>query len=184
MYDIMKKFLIMMLYLCLSSCGDVGKLMPSLGYEKDNQSTSSADTLSQSIGYASVSMTAGKNKSRSYNKSNIKSSDLNTESELNQSTSATNYGGTHTDNSYKSLLSTTNKDNKKTSYNSSANQVIYNRMTILELLSILLFISIITAFIVYISYHVGVKIGRLKTKVNDMKIRYNNYRGNKRLNIK
>jgi len=173
----MKKVYIIALSVMLCSCGTVGKLIPKLSYDKDNQSTSSADTLSQSIGHASLSLTAGTNKAKTYgDKSNIKSSDLNTDSEISQDTRLTSFGGTHYDNSKKSLINTTSKDNQRTNYNSSANQIIYNKTPIIDLLLILCFISIISAVIVYVVYKIGITIGRLKTKLIDIKFRYNNYR--------
>lgn len=179
----MKTFLILVATLYLCSCGTVGKLIPSLGYENGNQSTTSADTLSQSIGHASVDLTAGTNKTKSYgDKSNIKSNDLNADMQLSQNASNVNFGGSHIDNSHKKIISTTNKDNKNTAYNSLANQIIYNRMPFLELLLIMCFITAVSFFLLYIVYRIGIIIGKLKTKVFDMrKKRYINYRTNNKL---
>lgn len=77
----MKKYIfIILISFLLTSCGTVGKLLPSFAYNKDNQSNSSSDTLSQSVEYANLALSAGDNKSKNYNKSNIKSRDLNSNS--------------------------------------------------------------------------------------------------------
>ena len=174
----MKRIIIIVTCLLLYSCGQMDKLIPSFGYNKDNQSTSSSDTLSQSIGYASVSATLGENQSKSYNKSNITSNDLNNEMELAQNTSETNFGGSHVDNSKKKIISNTNKDNEETFYRSSANQIIYNRMTLFELLCILCFMAFVAGVITYSAYHVGFITGKLKNKMNNIKNKYNNCKKN------
>jgi len=168
--------ILVVLPLMLSSCGTIGKLIPSLGYATDNQSTSSSDTLSQSIGHASVSLTAGTNKTKSYgDKSNIKSSDLNLDSTLNQSTSANNWGGKHTDNSKKVINSTTQKVNEENKYNAT-HQNVYNRTPLIN--QIFIYISLFVAFVSmwYLAFVTGKKIGTLKTRLS-------NYRKNRRVKI-
>ena len=173
----MKKIIILVtICLMLSSCGTVGKLMPSLGYSKDNQSTSSTDTLSQSIGHASVALTAGTNKTKSYgDKSNIKSSDLNLDSTLNQSTSANSWGGTHTDNSKKFINSTTQKGNKENKYNAT-HQNVYNRTPLINQIFICLSLFIVFVSMWYLAFVTGKKIGTLKTRLSS-------YRKNRRIKI-
>ena len=168
--------ILVVLSLMLSSCGTIGKLVPSLGYSKDNQSTSSSDTLSQSIGHASVALTAGTNKTKSYgDKSNIKSSDLNLDSTLNQSASANNWGGTHTDNSKKVINSTTKKGNKENKYNAT-HQSVYNRTPLINQIFICLSLVIIFVSMWYLAFVTGKKIGTLKTRLS-------NYRKNRRVKI-
>ena len=160
----------------LSSCGTVDKLMPSLGYATDNQSTSSEDTLSQSIGHASMSLTAGTNKTKSYgDKSNIKSSDLNLDSTLNQSASANNWGGVHSDHSKKVINSTTQKGNKETKYNAT-HQNVYNRTPLINQIFICVSIFIVFVSMWYLAFVTGKKIGTLKTRLSS-------YRKNRRIKI-
>jgi len=126
----MLRFILLnILTLTLFSCGTVGKLLPSFAYQKDNQNLNSSDTMSQSIGQANVNLTAGDNKGKTYSKSNIVSKDFNSEPLINQSTNSTNFGGTHSDNSKKTIQTTTNKDNRENKYEAKA-QTIFNNIPI------------------------------------------------------
>lgn len=145
----------------LSSCGTVDKLLPSFAYDKNNQNNSSSDTLSQSIGYADVSVGAGDNKSTSYNKSNIKNKDFNQDKDNKLGNSIYQVGGTVDDYSKKILYDQTRSNTKDKKYN--ANHISINDYSVIE--DIIKFIqSNVTGILFVLFFYLGWKMHFIKER--------------------
>ena len=105
----MKILILTTLLVMLSSCGTLGKLVPSFANQKDNQQNSSHSTNNgNGVGRdarVGLALSAGDNKSKSYADSNIKSKDFNLDNPMSLDESSYSIGGKHLDNSIKQIFS-------------------------------------------------------------------------------
>lgn len=127
--------MIKIIYICiiasiLSSCDAFTGAVPSIGLGDKQSNISRSTNNGNGVGRdarVDLALNAGDDKSKQYNDSNLKSSDTNTDNQIDTSQDTTKFsiGGEHTDNSIKSQTSHTRSNTNDDSY-SAQNLVINN----------------------------------------------------------